>query len=293
MDNKRSRLMKTNIKPYSKEWHELKKVSIGSTDSCIINGTNKFNGNCPKKLYKIKKEEIEKDEVTDKMKEGMELEKEAILWFEEVYDVKLEQPVYQKAFRAATLDGEFEKDSYVEFKCGEKAYELAKKDCITDYVYTQIQHALEVTDKKKCYNVYFRFGETPIVKMIERDDQFIDELMILENKFNYCLENNIEPHDHFDKEVIRNDVFDELCNVYIAHKDKEKEYKKIADEYKAKLIEMANGERCFNPTTKLIIDKRKESFSYDVQKIIEKFNLNIEELEDCKKKKASFYTLTY
>lgn len=286
--------MKTDIKPYCKEWFELRKDHIGSTDACIINGTNRFNKNSALKLYRLKKGMIEEEKANEKMIEGKELEEEAILAFEDEYGVKLEQFTYVDGYKMATLDGEFDNKSCVEIKCGEKAYQEAENDIIQDYVYTQIQHALAVSNKQLCYNIYYRFGEKMIVKEIERDDEFIKELMKLEEKFYECLKNNIAPREfHFDKEWYDDEIFNGMAEIYIHHKKSAKEQEEIAEEYKKQLISLCKGENSYNPKNNMVIKKTKSFFVYDVAKIIKKFNIKLDELDDCKSERKGFYKITY
>ena len=274
--------MKLDIRPYSNEWFELRKKTIGSTDAGIIMGTNKFNGNSPNKLMKLKLGLIEKEEANDAMKMGMELEGDARKWFEKEKKIAADEAVYisdEYSWMIATLDGDIDNDSILEIKCGAVAYEKAKDGNIISCYWDQMQHAMYVANKKRCYYVCFQLGLEPIIILIERDDLHIKKLLEKEIAFYEKWQNTIEAQDDWRatmKSVIYNN-------------DLIKKLEAANDEMKEGLYAKFENKNVIFKDFNIIMDYANYGSTTDWSAVCEAFGIEEKDLDNFKKAKKSSY----
>lgn len=276
--------MKLDIIPYSDEWFELKKVTIGATEASIINGTNKFNGNSPIKLLKLKLGLIEREEANEVMELGMQMEADARRWFEEKYKCKAKECVYRHdkyKYLIATLDGDIDKDSYSEFKCGAIAYSAALQGKIGQYYIDQIQHTFYVTNKKKCYLVFFQMGNEPVVKEILRDDEYINELMKKEHEF----------YKTWQETMVSKMEWDEKMKAIKENDEMIKNLTKVNDEYKEELYAQFEERNVIFKELGIIIQYQPAGKLTDWSKVCEEYNISKDDLEKFTKERKRFYKM--
>ena len=277
--------MKLEMIPYSKEWEKIKKISLSSTEASIINGSNKFSGNCKTKLLKLKLGLIEPEKANEVMELGMQMEADARFWFEDTYHVKAKECVYKSDmydFLIATLDGDIDKDAYVEFKCGAVAYSKAYNGEISDYTIDQIQHSLFVTDKKECFLVFFQLGQDPIVRIITRDDKYIKDLITKELEF----------YDSWQSTIVRKEEWLEKMRIIKDNDDMIKSLEKLNKEYKEKLYSEFDNKNVLFEDLGLIAKYESGVKITDWKKVCERFSISDEDLEEFKKERKACYKLT-
>lgn len=177
------------------DWLEFRRDKVTATDISIINGTNKFNGNSPFKLWQQKLGLIEPDQTNEKMLEGRILEEEARLDFnDETFNFQPVVIVGDNPFFMASLDG-YDKDQnfLLEIKCGEKAFNDAIDGMIAPYIYDQVQWQMYVTGYKKICIYFYRNYARGIKSFVEYNEQYVDGLVKKAEEFLKCLKDKKAP----------------------------------------------------------------------------------------------------
>lgn len=170
----------------SKEWKERRRATIGSSDAPSIMRVSPY-----KSAYQLWEEKVfGKEQVLNQsMKRGNDLEPVAKKWFENKIGINVSpesitHPCY--SWMTATLDGyNKEKRVLVEIKCPNRDdHRLATSGKVPDKYYPQLQHQLEVTDLDNMYYLSFD-GEEGVIVEVGRDDNYINNLIEEERKFQY------------------------------------------------------------------------------------------------------------
>jgi len=193
----------------SPEWLALRKTKITATDAPIIMGVSPWKTKL--RLYKEKKDLIESDPVTDRMKRGTELEPVARQLFNLTFDLDMQPAVAIRGWAMASLDGIIPScTSILEIKCpGDEVHSMAKAGIVPEYYYPQIQHQLFVVGAKMAYYYSFDGFEGQEI-VVERDNDYIDKMLEEEVKFYDCLYSNTPPEPEDRDYVSRED--DEWVN---------------------------------------------------------------------------------
>ena len=166
------------------EWEEWRNEGIGASDAPAIMGENRFKSY--KTLLYEKRNRI-RPHKNAKMIQGSRWEEPARQSYSSRFEINLEPLCVQSKtypWIRASLDGiSKERDHLVEIKCGESAYKKANQGVVPDYYYGQLQHQLLITGLRTidywCY-----LPNNPGTRItIERDDRYIEKLLILEEQF--------------------------------------------------------------------------------------------------------------
>ncbi len=174
-----------NIKQRSKEWYDLRRTKICSSDAGVILGANRW-----KTPYDLLMEKLgikEEDPISPAMQRGIDLEDQALeCFFQKTGIFTLPQCIIppENDFMMSSLDGmSLDGQKIVECKCpGKTAHEQAKKGKIPSYNYPQLQHHLAVTNLPMIY--YFSYdGENGVVIEVERNDTYIKHMIEKEKEF--------------------------------------------------------------------------------------------------------------
>lgn len=254
----------------SPEWLEFRRSHIGSSDAAIIQGTNRFPGRTPYRLYIEKVEGIEQQD-NPAMKRGRELEPVARQMFIDKMS-KLVVPRVgvseERPWQSASFDGISEDGTLiVEIKCGgEDLYLKALQGEIPVYYKTQIQHQFCVSKAVKGYYVAFYEGEIAIVEvfpdwleieqMIEKQESFVDML------------HKLEPPALSDRdyEKVQDEKGTEMLREYVLLGLQEKQLKERRDALKLQIVNI-------NPKQNFILDGskiyQKTTVSYNTKKMLE------------------------
>jgi len=179
----------------TEEWLEFRKSKIGSSDAPIIMGKSPWK--TPYDLWEEKLGMRESFWESKAMRRGKDLEPVALKSFQEKTgcvmwpDVKTHP---EHHFIIASLDGiTMNGKAAVEIKCpGEKTHQMALDGEIPEHYQIQMQHQLAVTDLAKMY--YFSFdGEDGVILELQRDEEFIKEMIGKEAAFYTCMKDLVPP----------------------------------------------------------------------------------------------------
>ena len=182
------------------EWREWRNMKIGASDAPIIMGMSPWKN--PVQLWKEKLGFIPEPPMTDKMQRGVDLEPAALEAFNAYTNASYEPLVMihkQRPWMIASLDG-WEPDSRqgVEIKCpGPRAHKQALEGTIHHYYVPQLQHQIEVANLDRIH--YWSFdGEKGVHLVCERDQAYIDRIMMHEKWFYQCMLDVTEPIFKYD-----------------------------------------------------------------------------------------------
>lgn len=175
----------------SPEWLYVRKSHITATDAGVILGVNPWK--TPLELYKEKLSDDPPKPPSDRMKRGTELEPIARELFCIKTGHKMIPKVVFRDWAMASLDGINAWNEILEIKCpGEKDHSLALQGKIPEYYYPQLQHQIYVCNGEKAF--YFSFdGFDGVIVEVERDDEYIKNMVAEEFKFYMCLKKKLSP----------------------------------------------------------------------------------------------------
>ncbi|MBU2514173.1 YqaJ viral recombinase family protein [bacterium] len=168
----------------SPEWETWRNQGIGASDAPTIMRENKFKS--PGQLLHEKKNSI-RPRKNIKMITGSKLEGRARLSYIRQFSVQVSPLCVESIdypWLRASLDGISEDRSHlVEIKCGESAYNQARRRIVPKYYYGQLQHQLMLTGLNTIQ--YWCFWTTgPGIRIpVQRNDQYIKRLFAEEEKF--------------------------------------------------------------------------------------------------------------
>ncbi len=176
----------------SEEWLSFRRTKIGASDAPIIMGDSPWTTPIQLMEQKIYGVEIPDNEY---MKRGRELEPIALKAFEDEMDLTLFSMVivHEKIeFMIASMDGmTIDKKKAVEIKCaGKRDHFMAENGIVPQKYKAQLQHQMEVCQLNEIY--YYSFdGNQGISLIVERDQEYINELLDREKEFWYNLKSLI------------------------------------------------------------------------------------------------------
>jgi len=196
--------MQIDVKQGSQEWLDIRKTKITGTDASIILGVNPFKN--AYKLWAQKVGKLKDDFVNDKMLQGQKLEPEARAEYERSVKIMMMPSVHISdiyPWQMCSTDGiSFDGDIILEIKCGRKALEDCQNDIIPPYYLAQMQHNLSVTGAKRChYFCYFPMLGFSL-KIVERDEGYIHEMIKKELEFYQLLTSETPPETTEDDFII-------------------------------------------------------------------------------------------
>ena len=194
----------------TKEWLKLRKTHITATDSCIIMNASPWKTKL--QLYHEKISEENNTFMNEKMQRGVDLEPIARDLFTIKTSIEMHPRVVVKDWAMASLDGISPCCKYIlEIKCpGPKDHEIAISGKVPDHYYPQLQHQMYVCDVPFVY--YFSFdGADGVIVKVQRDDEYIETMIIEEKKFYDCLMNKTPPETSENDYIERNDSTWQQC----------------------------------------------------------------------------------
>lgn len=263
-----------NLEQRSPEWFKYRNHKIGASDASSIMELNPWKS--PIQLWE-EKCDLKKIELNEAMIRGMDLEPVARDLFVKMTGISVKPVVLENSendFMIASLDGISEdKKKIVEIKCGgNKLHEMARDGIIPDYYKCQMQHQMSVTGLEESF--YFSFYENEgLVLSLKRDDDFIKEMIGKEKEFHRCvMDFEIPPSKYVQKGdfewIMHTDKLKEL-------KNKKKEIEKEEEEIRSRIISMCDENNCQG--NGITVSKVIKKGSVDYEKIVTKFNVNVEE----------------
>ena len=258
------------------EW--LNQRKIGSSDAIVIMGCAPRNWelNTPYKLWQQRINQTESVE-TIPMQKGKFYEEEATQWAEDHLGILLERQkcVFhpENGFMSATLDAvSFDGRVIVEVKTSQPVFMQVSAGKVPPTYYPQVQHQLEVQGADKCYLVGYvpaSDGDEPMGACIEvrRDDKYIADMMKKEKVFWECLTTFTPPElTAWDYEEREDSLWDEAAYEFLMLEKELQAYedlKKKRDEFRDRLIELANGRNSRGSGVKLTQSFPKGRVNYE------------------------------
>lgn len=251
---------------------------VGSSDATVIMGAAPRNWeiNTPYKLWSQRINQT-KTEENYAMQKGKFFEEEATQWAEDHLGILLERQKNvehpENDFMTATLDAvSFDGQTVVEVKVSQQVYMQIEAGKVPATYYAQIQHQIEVQRPSKFYLVAYlpaKDGEEAMGTCIEvhRDDKYIADLIKKERVFWNCLKTYTAPElTAWDYEDREDSLWDEAAFEFLMlEKELEwyEELKKKRDEFRDRLIELANGRNSRGSGIKLTQTFPKGRISYE------------------------------
>lgn len=230
--------MEILLKQGSQEWVNFRKKKIGASDAANILGCG-FK--TPRVLWEEKLDKRQ-EHVNDAMRRGVELEPFARQSFQDLIGMEVTPKCFLSdthPFMMASLDGITEDGkTMVEIKCGgEKLHEDAKKGNVPVKYYSQMQHQMQVMGLDQCH--YYSFdGERGALVIVERNNDFIRDLIEKEKAFYKCLITYTAPEDgHLDMNIPE---WDHLRQRWVIAMSKIKEAEDEKEAVKKEMLRMTN-----------------------------------------------------
>ena len=258
------------------EWLNWRR--IGSSDAIVIMGSAPRNWqiNTPYKLWNQKINQTESEQ-TIAMQKGKFYEEEATQWAEDHLGILLERQKQvehqENEFMTATLDAvSFDGDVVVEVKVSRDVYRQISSGHVPATYYPQIQHQIEVQRPGKFYLVAYlpsEDGEEPkgACMEVKRDDKYISDLVKKEQIFWKCLKTYTPPDlTNWDYEEREDGLWEEAAFEFLMLEKELEQYeeiKKKRDEFRDRLIELANGRNTRGRGIKLTQSFPKGRINYE------------------------------
>lgn len=279
----------------STAWLEERKTRVTASDASVINGTNKFGGNSPMKLWKKKLGLLDDEPLNHAMMEGSLLEEEALELFNKKHSSEFIKPPggYHDEYdwMMASLDGydEDNKEYIVEIKCGVATYDKAEDGIIPPYYIDQMQHQLFVSGRKYCYYMAYRPGKVPIIMTVERDEEYFEKVFEKEKEFYDCLQKLVPPGIG-EKEFI--EITDQDSTDYARKWKEAKENLKISmkmeKEARETLLDLTDGGNCIFPDANVKVEMRVKKGAVDYDTVLKENGIDKKILENFRKPEAAW-----
>lgn len=167
----------------SAEWLDFRRSHIGASDAATCMGLNPWR--TTKQLWEEKVLGWSQ-ELNDNMRRGQQMEELARVEYQLVtnrFVIPMVGEDIVHPFISASFDGITPDYKHaVEIKCGKGSHKLALKGEVPIYYNAQMQHQMYVADLEMID--YFSFdGTEGILIQVERDNQFIEEMLAKEVAF--------------------------------------------------------------------------------------------------------------
>lgn len=245
----------------SEEWLEMRRSHIMASDAPVIMEVSPF-----KSIDKLWEQKLtgETDYVNSAMKKGTELEPVAReLYIKETGVTMVPDVVFHPNIKwmGASLDGiSFDGSKAVEIKYTTRYHDLAKEGKVPDMYFPQLQHQLAVLGIDEID--YYSFnGEEGVIVTVKRNEQYIDELIKVEQEFYNCL---IEARRPISKkyEQVDDPSWDTLTDVWKHVNSKLKELKEEETRIRNLMIEYCQGRNLLGNEVKVLRTESKGRIIY-------------------------------
>lgn len=275
--------MRLKLEQGSYEWKARRRMSVTGSDAKIIMGHDPRGKSIDKLI--LQKLELEPEEEQNQfMKMGIMLEPLARDIFCREMGLLMVPSVHchdTLTWAMCSTDGiNFDEDIILEIKSGMKAFELLENDIIPDYYIDQIQHNLWVTGAKSCYYMAYWKDEW-IIKLVDRDEAYIQQLVAKESEFYELLSN--ADRDALGIEERNDDAFEEASAKYKEALALQKRATTLVDEAKKDLIALVDNRGAYGFGVKVTKCSRKGEVDYKL--IPELIGVDLDKF----RKEKSFY----
>lgn len=268
----------------TKEWLNYRRGFVTATDSIALMGAapDNWNKTTPYDVWFSKQEDYVEEEPNFYMKRGKELEDEALRLFEKETGYLMSPVVLvnlRHKFQLASLDGfEIEGKAAVEIKCpGKKDHESAIQGIIPEKYVPQLQHQLAVTGLDKIYYMSYNpdHETTTAIWEVKRDNEYIDKLIEVEEKFFYQHMMTGIPPEKPDKTKIMDSLrWRSNAEEYLTVTQKIKELERYQESLKQRLIDEAGSENARGNGITLQKIEKKGNIMYQNIPMLKTMNLD-------------------
>ncbi|HTJ53648.1 MAG TPA: YqaJ viral recombinase family protein [Cyclobacteriaceae bacterium] len=266
-------------------WINLRKTMIGASDTPIVMGVSPWK--TPYQLW-LEKMDLKADVSNYAMEQGIKLEPEYLEDFNQRKKLDMRPEVIlseEYDWMMASLDGISSCRNYiVEIKnaCKED-HAVAKDGYVPKHYYPQVQKQMLVTKLKMAY-YYSRNGDDVVILEVPRDNDYIDKIIIEEQKFYNCMVNFIAPElEERDYIQVTNEAWLECARKYQIVSAEARKLACEEEKYKNMLIAMSGNKNSRGAGLKLSRYSRKGAVDYT--KIPELKNMDLESY----RKPSSYY----
>lgn len=259
----------TCIVQQSEEWISLRKDKIGASDAPVIMGVSPF-----KTALQLWEEKLgfRENKKTERMQRGLDMEEEARQSFETDNGILVIPMVIfhpKHSWMMASLDGmDIERKNAVEIKCpGQKDHSIAESGKVPEHYYPQLQHQMAVAGLNYIY-YYSYFNKKGITLRIERDQEYINNLIEKEEKFLNCLYELIRPQEVLKDYILReDDIWKETATRWLEIQAQKKNLETQEEELREMLISMSG-------------DYNTMGFGVKVSKVVRKGNIEYSKIPE-------------
>lgn len=242
--------MEAHLIQGSDEWKCLRRSKITSVDAATILGINPYCSAYT--LWQRKMGLIPEQEQTFAMSEGNRLEPEARASFIALTGIEVEPKVMfhsTNEWMMTSLDGVSKCGRYAaEFKCSKKIYEKALNNQIDELYLCQCQHHMSCLDIPMIYFYAYWEGKGKLIE-INRDDAFIEKMIVEEKKFWDSLQSFTAPEP--DLVTREDDDWDSRAKAWEFAEEQAKYWKEKAEAGKKSLIELSGDQSTMGCGVKL------------------------------------------
>ena len=239
--------MKIDLIPHSTLWIDRRNISITATDAPVIMGHSPWK--TIRKLYDQKKGLADPESMNSAMQRGIDLEPEARMSFYRKTRMLTKAAVVvcdtNDRFMAS-LDGiDIYDTCVVEIKCpGKKTIELAEDGIIPQHYRDQIQWQMLCAGVNLGYYCCYD-GNDCIIIPLDRDEEYIDKMIVEAEKFLWCLDNDSHPVD--ENSVLKIDLDAsqaEIAKNWISTTREIKSLQDIEKDLRTQLCEITDDGNC-------------------------------------------------
>ena len=278
----------------SESWHKWREGKIGGSFSGACLGVSPYQ--TPLQLYNEMKGISPPKPMNWAMARGVALEDEALEWLIQETGIKFTPDCgeYSENTRIiASLDGLSECGTIIaEIKCSQKIYNEAKQGRISELYRAQLQHQMLVFGLDK--NLFVAFdGFSGIIIEVERDDEFIADMLEKEIEFLNCLDTDTPPA-HSDDDYVKVFVEDNyLIESYISIKEQIIHLSKLEKAQKATIEAMGdsgNLELCSMDGKPLLrLTRVQKEGSVDWKALCDDLEVDDEKIKSYRKPQIGYY----
>jgi putative phage-type endonuclease len=272
----------------SEEWHDFRNERIGASDAPIIMGVSPWY--CPQDLWELKVGLKNNPPASFHMQKGLRLEDAARQYFYVVTGYEVKPDVYFSPIHGwmmASVDG-ISKDEKIllEIKCpGKEDHCLAEQGIVPKKYYPQLQHQLAVLDLDQLYYLSFD-GQNGHLILVERNQEYINQLIEKEFEFYQCMLNFIPPSP---SPLTQDPRWEKAALQFKLVQKKQRELEMEEEKLKNTLIGLSNGHSVEGNGVKLTRYIRKGSVDYN--RILEELNIEID-IEKYRKEEKEAWKIT-
>jgi putative phage-type endonuclease len=275
------KMTQINLIQGSQEWHEFRRVHIGSSDAPVIMGVSPYK--TIEQLFKEKLTGESGQKEHSGMIRGRELEPLVLSMLNAKYSTAMEPCVFEHdehKFISASLDGyDPVFKAICEIKCPNALdHKQASLGEVPAKYYPQLQHAMLVTGLNEIIYGSFHTGEL-ITLHVARDESYIDMLLEQCKKFYASMQSGVLGSD-LDTTIDMPDV-DSLFYQMQDYKEKIKFYEEQLEAVKDVLLQSIGYRSVQTQRVKI---KEVKRTSYDYTRLCDDFKIDKEPY-----KKTSLY----